>query len=75
MKPMPKEEELLQMPGRGTLDFTPILAALKAVHYTGFTEIFMHPTPRGIPILPTAGEVTTEINCARKYLEDRLAAI
>jgi sugar phosphate isomerase/epimerase len=75
MKPMPKEEELLQMPGRGPLDFTPILAALKAVRYTGFTEIFMHPTPRGIPILPTAAETTAEINRARKHLEDRLAAI
>jgi sugar phosphate isomerase/epimerase len=75
MKPMPKEEELLQMPGRGPLDFTPILAALKALRYTGFTEIFMHPTPRGIPILPTAAETTAEINRARKYLEDRLTAI
>jgi hypothetical protein len=35
----------------------------------------MHPTPRGIPILPTAAEVTAEINRARQYLEDRLAAI
>ena len=75
MKPMPKEEELLQMPGRGPLDFTPVLAALQAVRYTGFTEIFMHPTPRGIPILPTAAEVTAEINRARQYLEGRLAAI
>ncbi|MDD4871150.1 MAG: sugar phosphate isomerase/epimerase [Kiritimatiellae bacterium] len=75
MKPMPKDEELLQMPGRGSLDFTPILQALKAVHYTGFTEIFMHPTPRGIPILPTATEVTQEINRARQYLEGRLAVI
>ena len=74
MKPMPKDEELLQMPGRGTLDFTPILAALKAVRYTGFTEIFMHPTPRGIPILPTAAETTTEINRARKYLESLLVS-
>ena len=75
MKPMPKDEELLQMPGRGTLDFTPVLAALKAIRYAGFTEIFMHPTPRGIPILPTAAEVTAEINRARQYLEGRLAAV
>ena len=75
MNPMPKDEELLQMPGRGTLDFRPILAALKAIRYTGFTEIFMHPTPRGVPILPTAAEVTVEINRARKYLESGLAAI
>lgn len=75
MKPLPKDEELLQMPGRGTLDFTPILQALKVINYAGFTEIFMHPTPRGIPILPTATEVTAEINRARQYLEGRLAVI
>jgi sugar phosphate isomerase/epimerase len=69
MKPMPKDEELQQMPGRGKLDFTPILQALKDINYTGFTEIFMHPTPRGIPILPTAAEVTAEINRAKGYLE------
>jgi len=74
MKTMPKDEELLQMPGRGPLDFKPILAALKAVRYTGFTEVFMHPTPRGIPILPTAAETTAEINRARKHLESLLAS-
>jgi len=65
----PKEEELLQMPGRGDLDFVPILAALKAIGYGGWTSVFMHPVPRGIPILPTAAEVTAEINRARTYLE------
>lgn len=69
MKKMPKEEELLQMPGRGKLDFGPIVAALKKTNYQGYTEIFMHPTPRGIPILPTAGEVADEINRARVHLE------
>lgn len=69
MKPMPKDEELLQMPGRGKLDFSPIIAALKAVDYGGWTSIFMHPTPRGIPILPTAKETTAEISRARDYLE------
>jgi len=69
MKPMPKEEEIQQLPGRGKLDFVPILKALKDINYQGFTEIFMHPTPRGIPILPTAAEVTAEINRARQYLD------
>ena len=69
MKKLPKEQELLQMPGRGKLDFTPILRSLKAIDYTGYTAIFMHPVPRGIPILPTAAETTKEINRARKYLE------
>lgn len=73
MKPMPKDEELQQLPGRGKLDFTPLLKALKEIHYKGYTEIFMHPTPRGIPILPTAVEVTAEINRARTYLDSCLA--
>ena len=67
--PLPKEQELLQMPGRGPLDFTPLLAALKQIDYRGFTEIFMHPVPRGIPILDTTQAVTAEINRARDYLE------
>jgi sugar phosphate isomerase/epimerase len=68
MTKMPKADELQQMPGRGKLDFRPLLAALRKIDYQGWTEIFMHPTPRGIPILDTAAEVTTEINRARKYL-------
>lgn len=73
MKPMPKEEELKQMPGRGSLDWKPILAALAATGFAGPTEIMMHPTPRGVPIRETAGMVTEEINRARDHL-DRIAA-
>lgn len=69
---LPKEQELMQMPGRGTLDFGPILSALKKINYAGWTEIFMHPVPRGIPILDTTADVTDEINRARHYL-DQLA--
>ena len=65
----PKEQELLQMPGRGSLDFAPVVAALKETGYRGFTEVFMHPVPRGIPILDTVAEVSAEINRARHYLE------
>ncbi|TDU62562.1 sugar phosphate isomerase/epimerase [Prosthecobacter fusiformis] len=72
MKPMPKDEELQQMPGRGDLDWKPLLQALKEVNFTGPTEIFMHPTPRGIPILPTAAETTAEIVRARKHLDSLL---
>ncbi|MCH9652369.1 MAG: sugar phosphate isomerase/epimerase [Planctomycetes bacterium] len=68
MKKLPKEQELLQLPGRGDLNFVPVLAALKKINYQGRTEIFMHPVPRGIPILPTAAEVTAEINRSRAYL-------
>jgi len=58
VKKLPKEQELLQMPGRGQLDFTPLLAALRDIHYAGWTEIFMHPVPRGIPILEPTSAVT-----------------
>ncbi len=69
MKKLPKEQELEQMPGRGTLDFMPLLAALKKIGYHRWTEIFMHPVPRGIPIHPTAAQVTEEVIRAKNYLE------
>ena len=68
MTKLPKEQELLQMPGRGDLDFAPLLSALDAINYQGWTEIFMHPVPRGVPILGTTAAVTSEINKARDYL-------
>ena len=68
-KAMPKAEELQQMPGRGKLDWKPLLQALRAINFNGPTEIFMHPTPRGIPILPTAAETTAEIVRGRDYLD------
>jgi sugar phosphate isomerase/epimerase len=74
MEKLPKQEELLQMPGRGPLDFTPLLAALREIEYAGFTEVFMHPVPRGVPILDTTSAVTEEINRGRAYLERCLAA-
>ena len=69
MKKLPKEQELLQMPGRGDLDFAPLIASLADINFQGWTEIFMHPVPRGVPILDTTAEVTAEINRARDYLE------
>lgn len=69
MKPAPVEVLLGQMPGRGPLDFGPIVAALKKSNFSGYTEIFMHPVPRGIPILPTAAETTAEIIRAKTHLE------
>jgi len=70
----PKKTELLQMPGRGTLNFRPLFAALKKIKYDRWTEIFMHPFPRGIPILDTVPEVTEEINRARTYIDHCLGA-
>ena len=75
MTRLPKEEELLQLPGRGPLDFAPLLKALRDIEYCGWTEIFMHPVPRGIPILETAEDVTREINRSRDYLAERLGTI
>jgi sugar phosphate isomerase/epimerase len=75
MKPMPLEEELMQLPGRGSLDWAPLLRALRDIRFSGWTEIFMHPTPRGRPIRETAAEVTEEINRARAHLETVLLAV
>jgi len=72
-KKLPKEQEITQMPGRGKLDFTPVVAALKAIDYRGWTSAFMHPVPRGIAIHPTATEVTAEIARAQQYLKQCLA--
>ena len=69
MTKLPKEQELLQLPGRGPLDFEPLLRALADIGYQGWTEIFMHPVPRGIPILETAAEVTAEIVRSADYLQ------
>ena len=70
MRKLPKAQELLQMPGRGQLDFGPLVDALAEIDYTGWTEIFMHPVPRGVPILESPSAVTAEINRARRYLND-----
>ena len=72
-KKLPKKQERMQLPGYGDLDFVPIVAALRKIDYAGWTEVFMHPVPRGIPIMPTAGEVTAHINHARHYLEKCLS--
>ncbi len=69
MKKLPKHQELLQMPGRGDMDFQPIVNALKETGYSGVVSIFMHPVPRGIPAVDGGAEaVTTLINSSREYL-------
>ncbi|MFM8579839.1 MAG: sugar phosphate isomerase/epimerase family protein [Planctomycetaceae bacterium] len=64
-----KQEELLQMPGRGPLDFGPLMRQLSSMRFSGPIEIFMHPTPRGVPILDTIDAVSAEVNRSRSYLE------
>lgn len=72
-KVQPKEDELMQLPGRGSLDFGPLVGALREIDFKGWTSIFMHPTPRGIPIVEGgAGAVTGEVNRARGYLDSKL---
>ncbi len=74
MTKLPKQQELKQLPGKGPLNFGPIVEALMDINYQGWTEIFMHPVPRGVPILETAAEVTSEINKSRQYLDAIVAA-
>lgn len=71
-KKMPKEDELKQLPGFGELDYLPILAALREIDFEGLAEIFMHPVPRGVPVLPTAPEISAVINRSRAHLESCL---
>ena len=70
-----KDIELQQLPGFGTLDYRPILQALRDVSFRGWAEIFMHPTPRGIPILPTAGEITAALRKSLLHIEKLLAEV
>lgn len=70
-----KEIEMQQLPGfGGGLDYRLIVAALRDIRYSGLVEIFMHPTPRGIPILPSIPEITGAINQSRSYIEECLEA-
>ena len=74
-EPMPKAREMQQLPGFGQLDFIPILQALKDINYQGWTSVFMHPTPRGIPILPTIEASTVALNRSKEYLEHCLTKL
>ena len=71
-----KAIEMQQLPGfGGGLDYKPVVKALKDIGYSGYCEIFMHPVPRGIPILPTAAGITAAINRSRDYIGKCLALI
>ena len=70
MQAQPKEDELLQLPGKGPLDFKPLLKTLRDGKYQGWTEIFMHPFPRGIPIHSDLKKVADEIRTAQAYIDE-----
>lgn len=65
---LPKQEELLQLPGRGPLDFGPLMRQLARQSFAGPIEIFMHPVPRGVPILPSIAAITEAILDSKRYL-------
>lgn len=75
LAPQPLEDELLQLPGRGPLDFRPLLTALRDVNFRGYSSIFMHPYPRGRSVRKTIEATTAEILRARDYLERCLKEI
>lgn len=68
MSKLPKDEELKQLPGVGPLDFGPLMRALRKNKYAGAVQVFMHPFPRGIPILDTTADVSAAVNKSREYL-------
>jgi hypothetical protein len=47
-----------------------MIASPDSIRWVG--EIFMHPVPRGVPILESLPAITAEINRARAYLESLL---
>jgi hypothetical protein len=51
------------------LNYKNILTALKEIKYEGYCEIFMHPVPRGIPILPEKSQVTNAIIKSKNYID------
>jgi hypothetical protein len=43
------------------------------MNFAGPVEIFMHPVPRGVPILASVAEITAEVSRARSHLVAALA--
>jgi sugar phosphate isomerase/epimerase len=70
MQALPRDQQLEQLPSRGPLDFRPIMHALAEIQFPGWIEIFMHPFPRGIPILESAELVTEEWLKQKRFLTE-----
>jgi sugar phosphate isomerase/epimerase len=72
MEKLPKEEELMQLPGYGGFDFRPLMRALWRNRYAGAVQVFMHPVPRGVPILDSTAAISEAVNRSRAYLAEAL---
>jgi hypothetical protein len=57
----------------GLVGFNCCIERVAAVGGVQLEHQFMHPVPRGIPILETASAVTAEINRSRDYLNKLLS--
>ena len=68
-------DPLAELPGRGGMDFTPILAALKAIGFKGWSEIFTHAHVHNGAMAATTDGVTQEVVTSRQYLESCLATL
>jgi len=68
-----KEDPLANLPGRGGMDFGPIVAALKAIQFKGWSEIFTHAHTHNGAMCETTDAVTQEVARCRAYLESCLA--
>ena len=66
-------DPLAALPGHGGMDFTPILAALKAIAFKGWSEIFTHAHVHEGAMAATTDAVTGEVVKSRQYLESCLA--
>jgi len=66
-------DPLAALPGHGGMDFTPIVAALKAIGFKGWSEIFSHAHVHNGAMATTTDAVTHEVVKSRRYLESCLA--
>ena len=71
-KDVSPQQVLEQLPGRGPMDFVPIVAALRQIQYAGWVAIFLHTVPGGLPIRESTAAVTAEIRRSRDYLHSSL---
>lgn len=72
MTKQPREDEWLQLPGFGDLDFKPMVDVLRQGEYRGWTELFMHPYPRGLAIHESVEKSTDVLLKSKQHFESLL---